>query len=113
MDIIIATFTDLSMLNSQIIVVYCISKYSLDQRHIKDCPARDGQKHLPFPQMNRHYKDNGDQLRDAVTAGKNADISQTVDDQKPEHRRGQHLSQILDILRRRLSRGKDHRLSES
>ena len=55
-------------------------KDQLDEEHVAYGAPGDREQHLALPQMKRYHKGDGDQLGDAMAAGKEADISQTVYD---------------------------------
>ena len=86
-------FTDFPLFYGLHLTIFNL-KHHLYQQHITDSPARYGQEHLPFPEMESDDQNNGDQFRDSMTATEDAHIPQTVDDQKPKDRGRQHLSQI-------------------
>lgn len=84
-------------------------KNKLYEQHITNRTSGDGQKHLPLPAMKHDHQGNRQQFRDAMAAGKDVYIFQTVNDQQAKHRGGQDISEILDIFRRRFSGGKQQK----
>lgn len=76
-------------------LVFFALKYHLHQQHIADSAAGDGYQHLSFPAVQYCNKQNGDEFRDAVTAGEQADIFKAVYHQKAKHGQWQDVTQIL------------------
>lgn len=105
-------FTDFPLFYGLHLTIFNL-KHHLYQQHITDSPARYGQEHLPFPELESDDQNNGDQFRDSMTATEDAHIPQTVDDQKPKDRGRQHLSQILHIFWHRLIRRKNKKRQKS
>ena len=66
-------------------------KNQLHQQHVAYRAARNGQQDLPFPQVQRNDKNDGNQLRDAVAAGEERNMLQTIDYQHAENGRRQGL----------------------
>src|SRR5699024_4573338 len=67
----------------------------LDQDHIGDGAAGDAEQGVFLPLVQRGGKGDGQQLRQAVPAGKDC-VLQAVDHQQPDHRVGQHRAQVGD-----------------
>ena len=57
------------------------SKYKLNKQHIAHRAACNGQKHLPFPQVQQNNNGNRNKLRQTVASAENADIFQAIDHQ--------------------------------
>ena len=74
-------------------------KYQLHQQHIADGSTCNGDQHLAFPDMKTSGNDNGDQLREPMTALKDTDIFQTVDHQHTKDSRWKIFPKILDKIR--------------
>ena len=76
-----------------------ISEHKLHQQHIADGPSRDGEQHLPFPQMERDHQGYGNEFRETMAAGEDAYVLQAIDDEQSENRRGENFPEILNIFR--------------
>ena len=83
------------------------SENELNQKHVADGPARNGEEHLALPEVKNDNQKDGQKLRNAVTSGKEIHIPQAVNDQQTEYGGGKHFSQILNIFGRGLPGGKD------
>ena len=59
--------------------VRVLSKYKVQQQHIAHRAAGNGEQNLPFPEVQSAGHQNGDQLRESVTAGDDADIPQAIE----------------------------------
>lgn len=73
-----------------------IRKDQLNQAHINESSSGNRKKHLPFPQVQRNHTNGGDEFRQTMVAGKQADIFETIDHQHAENCGGQYLAQVPD-----------------
>lgn len=68
----------------------------VNQCHIANGAACDGQKHLALPEVNQDGCENRDKFRCSVCAMKKIDIFQAINDEHPKDGRGKIFSEILD-----------------
>ena len=84
-------------------------KHCLHQHHIQHGAHADAQKIILLPHMEQRRHRHRDPLRDPVGRFHHRRLPEAVDYQKPDHRRGQDPSQILDHRRDFLPLGKDQK----
>lgn len=85
----------------------------LQQKHIGNRTAGNGQQHLAFPLMQGHRDDDADDFGQAVIAGRKRDVFEAVDDEHGKNGAGQGPAEILDVVGRRLFGGKDEKRQEA
>ena len=73
-----------------------LSKYKLDQKHIKYGADSDAQKRIPLPNMQSGNGSAAQNFRKTKGESQKIHILQAIDHQHSHNRKGEHLAQIFN-----------------